>query len=112
MLKKLDQYQREDHHTQKEIALAIYNKLKIYWIKYLNQSSIISSILDPRYKITLFDHNNISEVINRLQELYTLYLSLNNNQTISIPTRSSRDYFLNLLNQNNIHQEMSNEELD
>ncbi len=41
-------------------------------------------------------------IINRLQELYVLYLFLNNQTILSIPARSSRDYFLNLLNQNNI----------
>ncbi len=81
MFKKLDHYQRGNHHTQREIASAIYDKLKTYWDKYLNQSSIISSILDPCYKTTLFNHNDISEIISRLQELYLSYLP-SNNQTI------------------------------
>src|ERR1700722_7580498 len=103
MFKKLNYYQREDHHTQKEIASAIYDKLKVYWDKYLDQSTIISSILDSCYKTTLFSNNNISEIIHRLQELYVLYLSSNSQTISSTPTRSSCDYFLNLLNQNNIH---------
>src|ERR1044072_9461464 len=111
MFKKLDNYQRGDHHTQKKIASAIYHNLKIYWEKHLNQSSVISSILDPRYKTTLFSQNNMSVILNRLQELYVLYLPLNNQTIPSIPARSSRDYFLNLLNQNNI-QGVSHDELD
>jgi len=54
----------------------------------------------------------MSVIINRLQELYVLYLPLNNQTIPSTPARSSRDYFLNLLNQNNIHQEVSHDELD
>ncbi|CAG8749893.1 14072_t:CDS:2, partial [Rhizophagus irregularis] len=105
-------YQRGNHHTQRAIASAICNKLKAYWDKYLNQFSITSSILDPRYKTTLFSHNDITEIISKLQELYLSYLPLNN-QTIPLaPARSSRDYFLNLLNPNNIRQEVSHDELD
>ena len=113
MFKKLNYYKRGDHHTQKEIASAIYDKLKIYWNRHLNQSSVISSILDPRYKISLFggDTNNLSEITSNLQELYATYFPLNN-QTISRPKLSSRDYFLNLLNQNNFRQEMSCDELN
>ena len=47
-------------------------------------------------------------IINRLQELYVLYLPLNNQ---TIPPTPARDYFLNLLNQNNI-QGVSYDELD
>ena len=75
----------------------------------MNQSSIISSILDSYYKTILFNHNNISEIISRLQELYLSYLP-SNNQTI--PSAPSRDYFLNLFNPNNICQEVSHDELD
>jgi hypothetical protein len=46
-----------------------------------------------------------------VQELYATYFPLNN-QTISRPKLSSRDYFLNLLNQNNFCQEMSCDELN
>ncbi|GET52283.1 zinc finger BED domain-containing protein RICESLEEPER 2-like [Rhizophagus irregularis DAOM 181602=DAOM 197198] len=86
MFKKLDHYQRGNHHTQKAIASAICNKLKAYWDKYLNQSSITSSILDPRYKTTLFSHNDITEIISKLQELYLSYLPLNNQTIPSIDT--------------------------
>ncbi|GET52281.1 zinc finger BED domain-containing protein 1-like [Rhizophagus irregularis DAOM 181602=DAOM 197198] len=90
MFKKLDHYQRGNHHTQKAIASAIY----------------------PRYKTTLFSHNDITEIISKLQELYLSYLPLNNQTIPSVPARSSRDYFLNLLNPNNIRQEVSHDELD
>ncbi len=85
--------------------------MKIYWDKHLNQSSIISSILNLCYKTTLFNHNNISVIINRLQKLYMLYLLLNNQTIPLILAWSSYDYFFNLLNQNNI-QEVSYNELD
>ena len=110
MFKKLNQHQRGSHQTQKEIASTIFNKLKDYWDEHLNQSSKISSILDPRYKTTLFD-NNMSEILKNLQELFTTYLPLNSNQSIPKSKQSSRDYFLNLLNQNNIYQKVSNDEL-
>ncbi|GET50975.1 zinc finger BED domain-containing protein RICESLEEPER 2-like [Rhizophagus irregularis DAOM 181602=DAOM 197198] len=90
MFKKLDHYQRGNHHTQKAIASAIY----------------------PHYKTTLFSHNDITEIISKLQELYLSYLPLNNQTIPSAPARSSRDYFLNLLNPNNIRQEVSHDELD
>ena len=53
----------------------------------------------------------MSVILNSLQKLYVLYLPLNNQTIPSIPARSSRDYFLNLLNQNNI-QGVSHDELD
>ena len=53
----------------------------------------------------------MSVILSRLQELYVLYLPLNNQTILSIPARSSRNYFLNLLNQNNI-QGVSHDELD
>ncbi|CAB5395352.1 unnamed protein product [Rhizophagus irregularis] len=87
MFKKLDHYQRGNHYTQRAIASAIYNKLKAYWNKYLNQSSITSSILDPYYKTTLFSHNDITEIISKLQELYLSYLPLNNQTIPSAPVR-------------------------
>ena len=112
MFKKLNHYRRGDHHTQKEIASAIYDKLKVYQNRHLDQASIISSILDPRYKISLFSNDsNLSEIFSNLQELYVTYTPLNN-QTISRPKLSSRDYFLDLLNQSNIRQEMSCDELN
>ena len=110
MFKKLNQYQRRGHHTQKEIASSIYNKLKKYWDDHLNYTSTISSVLDPHYKITLFENNDLAGIINNLQELYSTYSPLNN-QTNSKKKLSSRDYFLNLLNQNN-YQRMSCDELD
>ena len=106
----MNQYQRRGHYTQKEIALTIYNKLKKYWDDHLNSTSTISSVLDPRYKITLFENNDLAGIINNLQELYSTYSPLNN-QTNSKKKLSSRDYFLNLLNQNN-YQRMTCDELD
>ncbi|CAB4412055.1 unnamed protein product [Rhizophagus irregularis] len=67
---------------------------------------------DPCYKTTLFSHNDISEIISKLQELYLSYLPLNNQTIPSVLARSSCDYFLNLLNPNNIRQEVLHDELD
>ena len=49
MFKKLNQYQRRGHYTQKEIVLAIYNKLKKYWDDHLNYTFTISLVLDLHY---------------------------------------------------------------
>ena len=65
---------------------AIYNKLETYWNRHLSNSSSISAILDPRYKITTF--NNLEErnnCINHLQNLFSSYMV--NSYTIPDRTR-------------------------
>ncbi|GBC28968.2 zinc finger BED domain-containing protein 4-like [Rhizophagus irregularis DAOM 181602=DAOM 197198] len=66
MFKKLDHYQRGNHHTQKAIASAIY----------------------PRYKTTLFSHNDITEIISKLQELYLSILKFSTKDYLTIQATS------------------------
>ena len=76
----------------------------------MDQSSIISSLLDLRYKYSIFENGNRQESVKTLQEVFSLY-SLLNTQPTSSTQMSSRDYFLNLLNNNNYCND-SDEELN
>jgi hAT family C-terminal dimerisation region len=98
MMASLQQYQQ-----QSDVANAIYNKLKSYWVQYLSRSSAISAILDPRYKLSTFsDPEEREECVDYLQTLYSSYIQ--NSHTI--PNRineemqDSRSYFLNIINSN------------
>jgi hypothetical protein len=109
MFTQLNHYKRGSH-SQNQIASAIYDKLSQYWNLHLDQSSIISSLLDPRYKCSIFENGNKQESIKILQEVFSLYSPLNTQPT-SNTQMSSRDYFLNILNNNNYCND-SDEELN
>jgi len=112
MFAKLNQYRRGSH-LQKQIASAIYEKLLKYWKKHLDQSSIISSLLDPRYKCSAFKDDKVQDAIKILQEMFLSYIPSNAQQIPKTKT-TSRDYFLNILNNNNniYNSNDSNEELN
>ena len=72
MLASLQHYNNQ--FNQHNIVDAIYTKLEIYWNRHLSDSSSISAILDPRYKITTF--NNLAEhneCIDHLQQILILH---------------------------------------
>ena len=69
IMTSLQQYQ------QSNIANAIYNKLKSYWNKHLSDSSAISAILDPRYKLSTFNNQEErKKYIDCLQILFSAYI--------------------------------------
>ena len=109
MFAKLKYYKRGSH-SQKQIASAIFEKLLQYWNLHLNQSSIISSLLDPRHKCSTFNEDT-QDAIKTLQEIFLLY-SLSNTPSSSRTKITSRDYFLNLLNSNNYLYNCEEEELN
>lgn len=113
MFASLQYYQQQSN--QNNIVNAIYNKLKAYWDQHLSNSSSISAILDPRYKLTTF--NNIEErnkYVDHLKTLFSLYLT-NSNITVqnrinpNIP-QYSRNYFFNLINNSQIYSASENPE--
>ena len=71
MFASLQHYQEQSN--QNNITNTIYNKLKTYWDRHLSNSSSISAILDPRYKLTTFV--NPEDHINYLQSLFSSYMS-------------------------------------
>ena len=110
MFAKLEHYKRGSH-SQKQIASAILEKLSQYWNLHLDQSSIISSLLDPRHKCSIFHENTKEAAIKALQDIFILY-SPSNTPSPSRPKISSREYFLNLLNSNNYLHNCEEEELN
>lgn len=98
IMASLQQYQQ-----QSNVANAIYNKLKSYWNKYLSDSSAISAILDPRYKLSTFNNQEERKnYIDCLQNLFSSYIPSSytrQNQT-NIEVQDSRSYFLNIINNN------------
>lgn len=94
------------HHKQQfnqyNIVDAIYNKLEMYWHRHLSESSLISAILDPRYKTVTF--NNLTErneCMDHLKTLFTSYTTSSHiipNRTNEEASQNSRNYFLNIIN--------------
>lgn len=106
----LQQYKEQS--DQLTMIDAIYNKLETYWNQHLSNSSSISAILDPRYKITTF--NNLEErnnCINHLQSLFSSYMMINSHtipdRIREITSQGSRNYFLNMINSNHFPMEES-----
>lgn len=108
------QYHKEQSN-QHDIVDSIYNKLEIYWNRHLSDSSSVSAILDPRYKTTTF--NDLSEHNECIDHLKTLFSSYTNTHIITNRTtneetiQSSRNYFLNMINQQ-VHSFEENLEFD
>lgn len=115
MLASLEQY--NGRSSQQNIVNAISNKLEIYWNRHLSDSSSISAILDPRYKITLF--NNLADrndCIEHLKNLFSSYITnhhITPNRTSEETLQNSRNYFLNMINhQTTISQQITTAEMD
>jgi hypothetical protein len=87
---------------QNTMANAIYNKLEFYWNRHLSESSAISAILDPRYKLSTFvDLQERNNYINHLKTLFSSYMSNFNitpNRINRNTLQDSRNYFLNMIN--------------
>jgi hAT family C-terminal dimerisation region/Domain of unknown function (DUF4413) len=112
----LTSLQRQQQLNQNNIANAIYTKLETYWNGHLSNSSAISAILDPRYKLTTFvNSEERNNYINYLQTLFSLYMSKFNitpnrmNENIS---QDPRSYFLNIINNNQNQSFINNSNFD
>lgn len=101
MMASLQHHQQQSN--QKDVINAIHNKLETYWNRHLSNSSAISAILDPRYKLSTF--NNLEDRKYYIDHLKTLFSSYKPNSytvpdRINEETHDSRNYFLNMINNN------------
>jgi hypothetical protein len=108
--------QQRQQSDQQNIINAIYNKLEIYWIRNLSSSSSISAILDPRYKFTTFnDSTEHNDCIDHLKSLFSSYITNSHiipNRTSERTLQSSRNYFLNMINNNQVYSSAETPEFD
>jgi hypothetical protein len=106
MMASLQQYRQHFN-----VANAIYDKLKSYWNKHLSDSSAISAILDPRYKLSTFNNQEEhKKYIDNLQILFSSYIpnSYTTLNQINEETQDSRSYFLNIINNNQSNSFVNN----
>ncbi|GES76567.1 zinc finger BED domain-containing protein RICESLEEPER 2-like [Rhizophagus clarus] len=88
--------EREDGFGQYMLAASINEKLKEYWL-IIDNNTTISSILDPRNKISLFEPGEpTTNAIAALREQFSFYLSQKPQSQASLPSTSSREYFRQL----------------
>ncbi|GBC42607.2 zinc finger BED domain-containing protein RICESLEEPER 2-like [Rhizophagus irregularis DAOM 181602=DAOM 197198] len=88
--------EREDGFRQYMLAALINEKLKEYWL-IIDNNTTISSILDPRNKISLFEPGEpTTNAIAALCEQFSFYLSQKPLSQTSLPSTSSREYFRQL----------------
>jgi hypothetical protein len=94
----LGTHYNDDEFTQPMIANSIHHKLEEYW-PFLDITSQISSILDPRCKLSAFKNNEKENVKNLILGLSSYYQLPNNNNAIlnySNNSGNACNYFLNL----------------
>jgi hypothetical protein len=114
MLASLQHYNGQSN--QHDIVDAIYAKLEIYWNRHLSDSSSVSAVLDPRYKTTIF--NNLAErneCIDYLKSLFSSYTTnphITPNRTSEETLQNSRNYFLNIINQQVLPANLEFDEID
>ncbi|PKC57138.1 hypothetical protein RhiirA1_401630 [Rhizophagus irregularis] len=88
--------ERKDGFGQYMLAASINEKLKEYWL-IIDNNTTISSILDPRNKISLFEPGEpTTNAIAALREQFSFYLSQKPQSQTSLPSTSSREYFRQL----------------
>lgn len=91
--------ERRDEFNQYMLASSINQKIEDYWM-ILDNATIISSILDPRSKISLFEQGEpTAKAINALHDQFSFYIT-QKPQLQTLPskenTASSREYFRQL----------------
>src|SRR6266498_3418567 len=109
MFTSLKNRMRTSSQSKKQVAAAILQKLEKYWELHLSESSSISAILDPHYKLTIFTKEEEKE--QTIQLLYNLYKpeSMVSEKTSSESLGlSSRNFFLNIINPNLNSHSISN----
>ncbi|CAG8600367.1 7255_t:CDS:2 [Paraglomus occultum] len=91
----------QDHSTngnsQQTVASAIRTKLDEYWTT-VDSTTYIGTILDPRYKLSVFEESQRPTIMQLLQDKHDEY-----SPSIVTPAparQSNRDYFRNLVNNN------------
>jgi hypothetical protein len=99
----------EETFTQRDMASSIYRKIRQYWT-IMDKSSIISAIVDPRNKLTVFPEESRSGALGHIQDIYKIYKERSTpTNTIQYASNSNRQYFLRL--QQEIEVDRINEEI-
>ncbi|CAG8498021.1 21903_t:CDS:2 [Cetraspora pellucida] len=105
--------------TMGEMAASIFQKIESYW-ELIDEKCTISTILDPRYKLSDFEDEKQITAINTIQNVFHTYLQLNHNTTTTTSSISNsqapqnlHEYFAHLNNHNqNYLLKPLNSELD
>lgn len=102
ILDDLESHYNNDNFTQPMIANSIHHKLEEYW-SFLDLTSQISSILDPRCKLSAFKNEEKENIKNTILGLSSEYQLPNISNTIlnkNYNNNNTRNYFLNLRQKN------------
>ncbi|CAG8458855.1 16676_t:CDS:2 [Cetraspora pellucida] len=91
----LSRYKDDANFSQNQVATAIYQKLEKYW-PILDENSQISTLLDPRTKLTAFrDLNEKTKAINLVSNLQG-YSIVSNSTPTPNDLSSTQNYFRQL----------------
>ena len=65
-------YMEKKDFTQRDMASSIYGKIRQYWM-IMDESLIISAIVDPRNKLTVFPEELRLNALGHIQDIYKIY---------------------------------------
>ena len=69
----------------------------------MNKSSIISAIVDPQNKLTVFPEESKLNTLRHIQDIYKIYKERSTSMnTIQYASNSNRQYFLLLQQENEV----------
>jgi hypothetical protein len=108
ILEHLDNIIENDEFEQKELASSINQKIDKYW-NIINQQTLVSTVLDPRYKLSLFEvgtsaTNAISAVTSLLTNYHHVTIPENHNVE---KDETPRQYFQRLKKRRLNHDDTS-----
>ena len=109
------QHYKQQTINQHNIVNAIHSKLETYWNRHLSDSSCISAILDPRYKTITFNNAERNNCIDHLKSLFSSYATNSHympNETSVNASPNPRNYFLNMINNNQNYSSVNNSNFD
>ena len=98
-------YMEKEDFTQRDMASSIYGKIRQYWM-IMDESSIISAIVDPRNKLTVFPEESRLNALGHIQDIYNIYKeqSTPTNTIQYTSSNSNRQYFLLLQQENEVER--------
>ncbi|EXX74394.1 hypothetical protein RirG_051480 [Rhizophagus irregularis DAOM 197198w] len=98
----LIKYIEKETFTQRDMASSIYRKIRQYWM-IMDESSIISAIVDPRNKLTVFPEESRLNALRHIQAIYKIYKEqFTPTNTVQYASNSKRQYFLLLQQENEV----------
>ncbi|GBC13304.1 zinc finger BED domain-containing protein RICESLEEPER 2-like [Rhizophagus irregularis DAOM 181602=DAOM 197198] len=98
----LIKYMEKETFTQRDMASSIYRKIRQYWM-IMDESSIISAIVDPRNKLTVFPEESRLNALRHIQAIYKIYKEqFTPTNTVQYASNSKRQYFLLLQQENEV----------